>query len=112
MRKVMILGTMIMGGRELFDSDMLHHVFHVPGVEFTTHGATIKLNPMLTASLEAKSSDDEFWLSSFMQKWLPSGPIPMIANRLARLSASDIPAIYKDNKLNYLLAVPRIKEKE
>jgi len=110
MRKAMILGTMVLGGRELFDSDLSGHALHIPGVKIEG-GAKLSLNPFVNAALQAKPQEDEFWLSAFFKKWLPAGPIPMMLNKTVRLNDDDIPKIYKDNKIAYLFSIPQISDK-
>lgn len=111
MRRMMIIGTMITGGAALFDADMLGHVIHPPFIAFEG-GIKVRLNPMLTAAFEAKSKEDEFWLSSFFKKWFNSGPMPAAVSKALRLSEDDIPKIYRDSKFRYLLGIPATKEED
>lgn len=111
MRKAMILGTMMLGGRMLFDSDLSGHALHFPGIK-VEGGAKLSLNPFVNAALQAKPKEDEFWLSAFFKKWLPAGPIPMMLHKAIRLNDDDIPKIYKDSNLAYLFSIPQVKDKE
>lgn len=110
LRKMMILGTAIYGGKALAESDLMEHFMHVPGVKRHEKSVSLSLNPTLTAALEATSSDDEFWTSSFFKRWLPSGPIPSIMTKLGRLSEDDIPERYRGSQFRYLFGIPALPE--
>jgi hypothetical protein len=108
-RKAAILGTIILGGRSLFDSDLTQHVMHIPGLK---EGGKVSFNPILTAALEARANEDtdESWISSFFQKWLPSGPIPAIMVKGKRFSEDDIPERYRGGQFRYIFGIPTIPE--
>jgi hypothetical protein len=108
-RKAAILGTIILGGRSLFESDLTQHVMHIPGLK---EGGKVSFNPILTAALEARANEDtdESWISSFFQKWLPSGPIPAIMVKGKRFSEDDIPERYQGGQFRYIFGIPKIPE--
>jgi hypothetical protein len=113
MRKIMILGTMITGGAQLFDTDLKEHFMHIPGISFEGGKVNLITNPLVSAVVKAKSTDDDFWVSDFVKKWLPSGPIPAIANKIMRASTDDIPEMYKGSTLRYVFRLPpHNKEKD
>lgn len=109
MRKVMILGTVITGGAALFDADMTGHMLHLPFVKHEG-GLKVNLNPILSAAMETKSKEDEFWTSSFFKRWLGSAPFGAAVGKAARLKEDDIPKIYRDSKFRYFFGVPATKE--
>lgn len=109
MRKVMILGTVITGGAALFDADMTGHMLHLPFVKHEG-GLKVNLNPMLSAAMETKSKEDEFWPSSFFKRWLGSAPFGAAVGKAARLKEDDIPKIYRDSKFRYFFGVPATRE--
>ncbi len=109
MRKVMILGTVITGGAALFDADMTGHMLHLPFVKHEG-GLKVNLNPVLSAAMETKAKEDEFWLSSFFKRWLGSAPFGAAVGKAARLKEDDIPKIYRDSKFRYFFGVPATKE--
>lgn len=109
MRKVMILGTVITGGAALFDADMTGHMLHLPFVKHEG-GLKVNLNPMLSAAMETKSKEDEFWTSSFFKRWLGSAPFGAAVGKAARLKEDDIPKIYRDSKFRYFFGVPATRE--
>lgn len=109
MRKIMILGTVITGGAALFDADMTGHMLHLPFVKHEG-GLKVNLNPVLSAAMETKAKEDEFWLSSFFKRWLGSAPFGAAVGKAARLKEDDIPKIYRDSKFRYFFGVPATKE--
>lgn len=109
MRKVMILGTVITGGAALFDADMTGHMLHLPFVKHEG-GLKVNLNPVLSAAMETKAKEDEFWLSSFFKRWLGSAPFGAAVGKAARLKEDDIPKIYRDSKFRYFFGIPATKE--
>lgn len=106
MRKMMILGTLIMGGKAMLDADFFEHALHVPFLKKEESGFRVNMNPMVTAAMEASANDDEFWLSSFFGKWFSSGPMPQSVAKMTRLANDDIPELYKESKLKYFFGVP------
>lgn len=118
LKQLAVIGTVIYGGKTAFDSDLWGHAIHIPGIQMGERGVQLGLNPALgaaykTAMYLGQEDPDEFWLSKFFQNWLGKASLaPAIAHKIARLNDNDIPDIYKENKLNYLFGVPRVKESE
>lgn len=116
LKQLAVIGTVIYGGKTAFDSDLWGHAIHIPGIQMGERGVQLGLNPALgaaykTAMYLGQEDPDEFWLSKFFQNWLGKASLaPAIAHKIARLNDNDIPDIYKENKLNYLFGVPRVKE--
>jgi hypothetical protein len=110
MRQMMALGTVIAGGAALFDADMTGHALHLPILKMS-EGGKPAFNPAISAALEAKSTDEDFWLSDFFKRWFSQGPFPSVFVRGWRLNNDDIPKIYRDSKFRYLFAIPATKEK-
>lgn len=119
LKQMMVLGTVIYGGKTAFDSDMWGHAIHIPGMQLGERGMQLGVNPLVSATYQTMTggnktpeNEDDFWLSRFFQTWFGKSklPVPAIAHKIARLSAEDIPVRYKDNKLSYLFGVPRIPE--
>jgi soluble cytochrome b562 len=116
LKQLAVIGTVIYGGKTAFDSDLWGHAIHIPGIQMGERGVQLGLNPALgaaykTAKYLGQEDPDEFWLSKFFQNWLGKASLaPAIAHKIARLNDNDIPDIYKENKLNYLFGVPRVKE--
>lgn len=110
-RKIIILGTMLTGGSMLFDTDLSEHFLHVPGIKKEGGRVGLNFSPVITAALETKTiNDDDYWISSFLQKWLPSGPIPGVFHKAMRIGEGDIPEMYRDSKMRYLFRLPYVKE--
>ena len=109
-RKMMILGGMISGAAAV-GIDLREHVLHLPGIKIEEGKASLNLNPAITAGLKAtQHKEEDYWLSEFFKKWLPSGPIPSILTKGKRLSENDIPEIYRGSQFRYLFGLPSIKE--
>lgn len=116
MRKMLILGTIVIGGKHVFDADMWHHVAHVPFIEPKGGEIVLQMNPIVTASLEAynnKAEDEqELWFADFFSTWLKEGLIQQTVIKAARITRDDIPEIYRDSKIKYVFGIPAIKEEE
>jgi hypothetical protein len=119
LKQLMTIGTVITTGKYVFDSEMWKHTVHIPGLQLGQTGAQLGVNPLVSAVYRTASGDnittenpDEFWLSRFFNTWLGKNykGTPAILQKMARLSDNDIPAIYKEHKLNYLFGVPRIAD--
>ena len=118
LKQLMVIGSVIGTGKMAFDSDMWGHVVHIPGVQAGDKGLQLGVNPAVSAVYKTVTgknitagNEDEFWMSRFLNSWVGGAGFPAIARKMARLSEDDIPAMYKDNKLNYLFGVPKTKEK-
>lgn len=109
MRQALTIGTVVVGGAKLFDADLIGHTLHPPFVK-KEEGLKLNVNPILNAAFSAKSTDDEFWLSSFMKKWFNSGPMPTAVSKAIRLNNDDIPKIYRDSKFRYFFGIPATHE--
>ncbi len=118
LRQIVIMGAVIGTGKMAFDSDLWGHVVHIPGMQLSKKGMQLGVNPAVSATYQTisganikKEEPDEFWLSRFMQTYM-GGKTPTISTfrKIARLSNDDIPAMYKDSKINYLFGVPKVKD--
>jgi hypothetical protein len=117
MKQLLTIGTVVYTGKKVFDSELFHHAVHFPGIQLGERGMQLGLNPAIgaayrTISDTARGDTDEFWLSDFFNTWLGRTGFPAIARKIARLNNNDIPAIYRENKLNYLFGVPKSHEGE
>lgn len=122
LRQMMTIGGVILTGKYAFDSELMGHtVTHIPGLQLGERGIQLGVNPLVSATYRTiaepssamsigKMGEDEFWLSRFFNHYFSNAGFPAIAKKMIRLRDDDIPTIYKDNKLNYLFGVPRIKE--
>jgi hypothetical protein len=116
LKQLMVLGTVIGTGKYAFDSDLWGHAIHIPGMQLGEKGIQLGVNPIVSATyrtgkeVASGKEMDEFWLSSFFNKWLGNTGFPAIAHKLIRLKDDDIPQMYKDSKVSYLFGVPRVKE--
>lgn len=116
-KQILVLGTVIGGGAAALDIDLGGHAVHFPGLQMGERGVQLGLNPIVGAAYQTAmgttvADEDDFWLSKFFQQWLGGTGFPAIAHKIARLNDSDIPAIYKENKMAYLFGVPMRKDKE
>lgn len=119
LKQLMVIGTVIYGGKKVFDADLWGHAIHVPGMQLKEKGIQLGVNPIVSAAYQTAtggnitpSNENDFALSRFWQSWLGQPGFPAIARKIARLSDDDIPAIYKESKLSYLFGVPKTKEKD
>lgn len=116
LKQALVMGTVLTTGKMVLDSELFGHVVHIPGLKLGESGVELGLNPLVAAGYQTatgknqKEDEDEFWLSRFFQSWLGQSGFPAIAHKMVRLRDDDIPAIYRDNKLNYLFGVPKAKE--
>jgi len=119
LKQLMTIGAVVGTGKYMFDSEMWKHTVHIPGLQLGETGAQLGTNPLVSAAYRTMTKDnvtldnpDEFWLSRFFNTWLGKNykGTPAIFQKMARLSDNDIPAIYKEHKLNYLFGVPRIAD--
>jgi len=119
MRHLLVIGGAVQAGRYVYKGELLHQVFHPGIVELENKGVGLALNPLMGAAYSSamkEREEDEFWVSDFLQRWLLSGsggknyfgPAALI--KAERLTANDIPAIYKESKLRYLFAIPAMEE--
>jgi hypothetical protein len=118
LKQMLVMGTVLTTGKFAFDSDLLGHVVHIPGMQLGNRGMSLGLNPAVGAAYQTVTganktpgNEDDFAVSRFFNTWLGGTGFPAIAKKIANLSNNDIPAIYRDNKLNYLFGVPKTKEK-
>jgi len=118
MRQMVTMGAVIGTGKMAFDSDLWGHVVHIPGVQMGDKGLQLGTNPLISAAYkstrEAAKQEDDFFLSSFFSKFFSNygtkTGFPAIAHKAASLTSDDIPVMYRDNKLNYLFGVPKLKD--
>jgi hypothetical protein len=119
LKQMMVLGTVIYGGKKVFDADMWGHAIHIPGMQLSDKGIQLGVNPAVSAGYQTLTggnitpeNEEDFALSRFFQSWLGKSGFPAIAHKVARLRDDDIPAMYKDSKLSYLFGVPKVKDEE
>lgn len=119
LRQMIGLGTVVLTGKYAFDSELMGHVVHLPGLKLNEKGMELGLNPAVGAAYQTitggnktPENEDDFWLSRFFQSWIGKTGVNAQFHKLARLNDNDIPKIYKDSKLNYLFGVPRLAEEE
>jgi hypothetical protein len=111
MRELLLMGAVIGGGGVLFDMDFHPHMAHLPFIRHGFKDPTLAINPVSAAAWRAMSeeyADDDRWLvSRIASEWIrSSGPIPLTARKVLRISDDDIPDLYKDSKFRYLFAIP------
>lgn len=119
MTEAIISGTII-GGGAAAGMNLMPQVWHVPFLKSHTKEPTLAVNPLLNAIFRTKGEREEaeeygiekdFMLTAMVKNWVKgSGYLPQTANKLLRISKSDIPEIYKDSKWQYFFSVPA-KEK-
>jgi hypothetical protein len=114
MRKMIILGGMTATANFAFNADMFGHVVHAPFLEFGKGRPSIRLNPVAGAAYETwmkrEEEDRGFWMSEFLKAWIREPFVQANVIKAMRLSNDDIPEIYRDSRVRYLLAVPATKE--
>lgn len=114
MRTLLTAGMVIETGKYLGDVNLHQQVMHVP---FTStrqgdQSVALAMNPILSAGYQTyMSKDDETnAVIEFIQKWLPSGPVPASIMKAMRLTKNDIPEIYADSKFKYVFGLPQIEK--
>jgi hypothetical protein len=119
LKQMMVLGTVIYGGKKVFDADMWGHAIHIPGMQLSDKGIQLGVNPLISAGYQTLTggnvtpeNEEDFALSRFFQSWLGKSGFPAIAHKVARLRDDDIPAMYKDSKLSYLFGVPKVQDED
>jgi hypothetical protein len=115
MRKMFILGGAITAGKYAFDAEMFGHVVHAPFFQFNDKSISFRLNPMASAAYETwqkkEEGDSKLWFASdFLKTWLKDPFVQNNVIKAMRLSKNDIPEMYRDSRVRYLLGVPAIKE--
>jgi hypothetical protein len=119
MTEAIISGTII-GGGAAAGLNLMPQVWHVPFLKSHTKEPTLAVNPLLNAIFRTKGEREEaeeygvekdFMLTAMVKNWVKgSGYLPQTANKLLRISKSDIPEIYKDSKWSYFFSVPAKEE--
>lgn len=121
-REAVIVGGVIAGGGAM-GMDFHKHSLHVP---FLKEGSApeLSVNPITTAAYKTTfgtvgQDDKTFFPARFLQNYLTTtggtkeqplkGLQPLMFHKMQRLSANDIPAIYKDSAFKYLFSVPSSK---
>jgi hypothetical protein len=113
-REAVITGGVIAGGSAV-GMDFHKHSFHIP---FIKEGAdpTLAVNPLTAAAYKTTfgpiaADDKTFFPARFLQNYLQTsgGVQPLMLHKFQRLSASDIPDIYKDSAFKYLFSIPATK---
>jgi len=116
MRKLLMVGAIISTGRMAFDMDLWDHFAHPPFFKLHEKSAELGTNPLISAGLEAwgrrNEEDRDFMTTEFMRTWLKGGGLPIIVNKLYRITKNDIPERYRDSKFKYFLGVPSYKEEK
>ena len=111
MRKILVLGSMIATGSYVFGSNLWNHVIHAPFFEFEKEGVSLRLNPLTSAAYKTwqergDEGKSDWMVDDFMKNWIKD---PFVQNNIIkamRLSKNDIPEIYKDSRVRYMLSVP------
>ncbi len=107
MKKILVIGTAITAGAKILNIDLTPGLIHIPGVELGKTGVELNFNPVTQAALRARQhGDDEYYISSFFTKWLPSGPVPSILTKVNKLNNGDIPERYGGSWLRSLFSIP------
>lgn len=121
MKEFLITGA-ILGAGSATGVDFSGHSFHLPFIKAGKHEPTIATSPVIDASwktVTGKASpghegdeEKEFFVSRFVRHWTSStgGAQPLVLNKFKRISAGDIPEIYRDNKFRYLFSIPGKEE--
>jgi hypothetical protein len=119
MRELFMVGLGLTAGSAV-GLDLSPQFLHVPFMKMTNSDPVIGVSPIVAAmtktagdrhKAEVAGDEPEFVVSSFMQNWLGrTGYMPLLANKMLRLSDDDIPEMYRDSGLRYLFSVPATKE--
>ena len=118
-RNILVIGATVEGGKYVFDADMWG-MFHTPFFKHNEQSISMAVNPMFNAALQARSNEEEevYWTTDFLRKWVSTGGPnklyfgPASTAKLGRITADDIPEIYRESKLRYLFGLPAAKEEE
>lgn len=116
MRMALTVGAIIQGGRTIADVDLFDHLMHPPFVKMKEQSAGLAMNPMMSAAYSTtfnpQREEDELWFSEFLGKWIQNKGVPSAVVKMARLSKNDIPEIYRDSPIQYILGVPSYSKDE
>jgi hypothetical protein len=116
---VMGAGTSAAGAVGL---NMHVHFFHLPFLQTSDYSSDygkLSLSPAIKAIKDGQieyqrkiaKDEDSMLFHEIFQKWSQkSGPFPTIFHKIHRISENDIPEIYQDSALQYLFAIPSVKE--
>jgi hypothetical protein len=116
---VMGAGTSAAGAVGL---NMHVHFFHLPFLQTSDYSSDygkLSLSPAIKAVKDGQieyqrkiaKDEDSMLFHEIFQKWSQkSGPFPTIFHKIHRISENDIPEIYQDSALQYLFAIPSMKE--
>lgn len=121
MREAVITGGVIAGGSAM-GLDFQKHSIHLPFIKEGGSAPELSVNPVVGAAwktaFDAKSTfnpigqdDKTFFPARFLKNYMDTtgGVKPLMLHKFERLTANDIPAIYKDSAFRYLFSVPASK---
>lgn len=114
MRKMLIIGSVVMGAKMGFDADLWSHFSHPPFLKFQQSEFGIAAMPVAQAAHQAygkERDEDEYFVSDFFKTWLKDGLLQSQFIKANRISKDDIPERYRDSRLKYIFGVPAIPEK-
>jgi hypothetical protein len=114
MRKMLIIGSVVMGAKMGFDADLWSHFSHPPFLKFQQSEFGIAAMPVAQAAHQAygkERGEDEYFLSDFFKSWLKDGLVQSQFIKANRISKDDVPDRYKDSRLKYIFGVPAVPEK-
>lgn len=115
MRKMLIIGSVVMGAKMGFDADLWSHFSHPPFLKFQQSEFGLAAMPVAQAAHQAygkERGEDEYYVSDFFKTWLKDGLLQSQFIKANRISKDDIPERYKDSRLKYIFGVPAVAEKE
>jgi hypothetical protein len=114
MRKMLIIGSVVMGARMGFDADLWSHFSHPPFLKFQQSEFGLAAMPVAQAAHQAygkERGEDEYYFTDFFNAWLKDGLLQSQFIKANRLSKDDIPERYKDSAFKYIFGIPAVAEK-
>jgi len=113
MRMVLTTG-LFLEGANLAGMDLHNHLIHPPFVKMNDQNVSLGMNPFMGAAystwMNKDREEDEFWFAELAKKWLQGGGVPSAIRKTMRLSKNDIPEIYKNSPIQYILGIPSTNE--
>lgn len=114
MRKMLIMGTVVMGGKMAFDADLWSHFSHPPFFKAQQSEFGVAAMPVAQAAHQAygkERGEDDYFVSDFFNAWLKDGLLQSQFIKANRLSKDDIPERYKGSGLKYVFGIPAVADK-
>jgi len=115
MRMMLTIG-LTMEGANLAGLNLHDHLMHPPFVKMKEQNVSLAMNPLVGAAYSTwknpEREEDEFWFAELGRKWLQGGGVPSAIRKAMRLSKNDIPEIYQNSPVQYILGIPSAKDED